>query len=128
MERIAQAEAGFRSLTEATDTTTPAGRMRMQMIGSFAVFERAMLHERTQAGLAAPPRSSLSPGIPPVRRDEPACGAPAAASAGPPLARGVRAAPRRGHQRAGWQQGSPGWADAVGGKGRLIFLSPTVLS
>jgi len=74
MERTAQAEAGFRSLTEAIDTTTPAGRMRMQMIGSFAVFERAMLHERTQAGLAAPPRSSLSPGIPPVRRDEPADG------------------------------------------------------
>ena len=27
-------------------------------------------------------------------------------------------------QRAGWQQGGMGWADAVGGKGRLIFLSP----
>jgi len=72
MERTAQAEAGFRSLTEAIDTTTPAGRMRM--VGSFAELERAMLHERTQAGLAAPPRSSLSPGIPPVRRDEPASG------------------------------------------------------
>jgi DNA invertase Pin-like site-specific DNA recombinase len=27
MERIAHAAAGFRSLTEAIDTTTPAGRM-----------------------------------------------------------------------------------------------------
>src|SRR5262245_60407996 len=45
-------------------------------------------------------------------------GLPAASSAGQPLARGVRAAPRRGHQRAGWQQGGMGWADAVGGKGR----------
>ena len=52
MERIAQAEAGFRSLTEAIDTTTPAGRMLMQMVGSFAKFERAMIRERTQAGLA----------------------------------------------------------------------------
>lgn len=52
MERIAQAEAGFRSLTEAIDTTTPAGRMLMQMVGSFAEFERAMIRERTQAGLA----------------------------------------------------------------------------
>jgi len=42
---------GFRSLTEAIDTTTPAGRMMMQMIGSFAEFERAMLRERTRAGL-----------------------------------------------------------------------------
>ena len=49
----------------------------------------------------------------------------AASSAGQPLARGVRADPRRGHQRAGWQQGGMGWADAVGGKGRLIFLSPS---
>jgi DNA invertase Pin-like site-specific DNA recombinase len=46
MERIAQAEAGFRSLTEAIDTTTPAGRMLMQMVGSFAEFERAMIRER----------------------------------------------------------------------------------
>ena len=51
-------------------------------------------------------------------------GLPAASCAGQPLARGVRAAPRRGQQRAGWQQGGMGWADAVGGKGRLIFLSP----
>ena len=53
MERIEQVGAGFRSLTEAIDTTTPAGRMLMQMVGSFAEFERAMIRERTQAGLAA---------------------------------------------------------------------------
>ena len=51
MERIQEARAGFRSLTEAIDTTTPAGRMMMQMIGSFAEFERAMLRERTREGL-----------------------------------------------------------------------------
>jgi len=53
MERIQEAKAGFRSLTEAIDTTTPAGRMMMQMIGSFAEFERAMIRERTSAGIAA---------------------------------------------------------------------------
>jgi DNA invertase Pin-like site-specific DNA recombinase len=53
MERIAHADAGFRSLTEAIDTTTPAGRMLMQMVGSFAEFERAMIRERTHAGLVA---------------------------------------------------------------------------
>jgi DNA invertase Pin-like site-specific DNA recombinase len=51
MERLAGAETGFRSLTEAIDTTTPAGRMMMQMVGAFAEFERAMLRERTRAGL-----------------------------------------------------------------------------
>ncbi|MCM5693573.1 recombinase family protein [Sinorhizobium meliloti] len=50
MERIETAGAGFRSLTEAIDTTTPAGRMMMQMVGSFAEFERAMIRERTSAG------------------------------------------------------------------------------
>ncbi len=52
IERIELAGAGFRSLTEAIDTTTPAGRMMMQMVGSFAEFERAMIRERTSAGLA----------------------------------------------------------------------------
>jgi len=51
MEGLGEAKAGFRSLTEAIDTTTPAGRMMMQMVGAFAVFERAMLRERTKAGL-----------------------------------------------------------------------------
>jgi DNA invertase Pin-like site-specific DNA recombinase len=51
MERLAEVKVGFRSLTEAIDTTTPAGRMMMQMVGSFAEFERAMLRERTKIGL-----------------------------------------------------------------------------
>ena len=53
MERIGEVGAGFRSITEAIDTTTPAGRMMMQIVGSFAEFERAMIRERTSAGLAA---------------------------------------------------------------------------
>jgi DNA invertase Pin-like site-specific DNA recombinase len=42
MERIEAADAGFRLPTEAIDTTTLAGRMLLQMIGSFAEFERAI--------------------------------------------------------------------------------------
>ena len=53
MEKIGEAGAGFRSLTEHIDTTTPAGRMMMRMVGAFAEFERAMIRERTSAGLAA---------------------------------------------------------------------------
>jgi DNA invertase Pin-like site-specific DNA recombinase len=51
LDRIEATNAGFRSLTESIDTTTPAGRMMMQMVGSFAEFERAMIRERTKAGL-----------------------------------------------------------------------------
>jgi DNA invertase Pin-like site-specific DNA recombinase len=32
MERIGTAGAGFRSITENIDTTTPAGRMMMQIV------------------------------------------------------------------------------------------------
>jgi DNA invertase Pin-like site-specific DNA recombinase len=53
MEKVEQAGAGFRSLTEVIDTTSPGGRMMMQMVGTFAEFERAMLRERTQNGLDA---------------------------------------------------------------------------
>ncbi len=53
MDRINNAGAGFRSITEAIDTTTPAGRMMTQMIGAFAEFEREMIRERTRAGLVA---------------------------------------------------------------------------
>ena len=53
MEKLGEAKAGFRSLTEAIDTTSAAGRMMMQMVGAFAEFERAMLRERTRAGLIA---------------------------------------------------------------------------
>jgi DNA invertase Pin-like site-specific DNA recombinase len=52
LDRIEVAGGGFRSLTESIDTTSPAGRMMMQMVGSFAEFERAMIRERTSAGLA----------------------------------------------------------------------------
>ena len=53
LERVEAAGAGFRSLTEAVDTAGPAGRMMMQMLGAFAEFERAMVRERTRAGLQA---------------------------------------------------------------------------
>lgn len=53
LDRVAQAGAGFRSLSEGIETTGPAGDMLMRMIGSFAAFERMMLLERTGAGLAS---------------------------------------------------------------------------
>jgi DNA invertase Pin-like site-specific DNA recombinase len=74
LERIEQAGAGFRSLTEAVDTTGPAGRMMMQMLGAFAEFERAMIRERTRAGLQTArvqgPHGGRRPKLTPVQRGE----------------------------------------------------------
>jgi DNA invertase Pin-like site-specific DNA recombinase len=53
LEKIEIAGATFLSLTESIDTSAPAGRMMMQIVGSFAEFERAMLRERTKNGLDA---------------------------------------------------------------------------
>lgn len=53
LDRIEQAGATFKSLTEPIDTKTLAGRMMMQMLGAFAEFERGMIRERSMAGQQA---------------------------------------------------------------------------
>lgn len=44
---------GFKSLTEQVDTTTSGGRLVFHIFGALAEFEREVIRERTQAGLAA---------------------------------------------------------------------------
>jgi DNA invertase Pin-like site-specific DNA recombinase len=46
-------EVGFKSLTEAIDTTTSGGRLVFQIFGAMAEFERNLIKERTQAGLSS---------------------------------------------------------------------------
>ncbi|WOA51340.1 recombinase family protein [Dickeya solani] len=43
----------FRSLTDAIDTTTPAGRFFFHVMSALAEMERELIVERTRAGLAA---------------------------------------------------------------------------
>ena len=44
---------GFRSLTEAIDTTTASGRLIMHVMGAIAEFERQLISERGKAGMRA---------------------------------------------------------------------------
>jgi DNA invertase Pin-like site-specific DNA recombinase len=44
---------GFRSITEAIDTTTPGGRLVFHLFGALGQFERDLIQERTRAGLTA---------------------------------------------------------------------------
>jgi len=56
IEVVATLEArgiGFRSLTEAIDTTTSGGRLIFHVFGALSQFERDLIRERTKAGLAA---------------------------------------------------------------------------
>lgn len=53
---ISQLEArgvAFRSLSEAIDTGTASGRLLFHIMGALAEFERALISERTRAGMAA---------------------------------------------------------------------------
>ena len=44
---------GFKSLTENIDTTTSGGKLIFHVFGALAEFERELIRERTQAGLAS---------------------------------------------------------------------------
>ncbi|MCB5226486.1 recombinase family protein [Alishewanella sp. 16-MA] len=56
VELITELEAkqvGFRSITEAIDTTTAGGKLVFHIFGALAEFEHNLIRERTLAGLAA---------------------------------------------------------------------------
>ena len=50
---LARRGVGFRSLQEQIDTTTSGGKLVFHVFGALAEFERDLIRERTQAGLAA---------------------------------------------------------------------------
>jgi hypothetical protein len=57
---------GFRSITEAIDTTTPGGRLVFHLFGALGQFERDLIQERTRAGLAAAAERGRKGGRKPV--------------------------------------------------------------
>lgn len=52
MAELKEKEIGFKSLGEGFDLTSPAGRMQMGMFAVIAEFERDLIVQRTQEGLA----------------------------------------------------------------------------
>jgi DNA invertase Pin-like site-specific DNA recombinase len=58
-------DIGFRSLSEAIDTTTPGGRLIFHVMGALAEFERELIAERTKAGMSAAKRAGVRLGRPP---------------------------------------------------------------
>jgi len=57
---------GFRSLTEGMDTTTAQGKLLFSVFGALAEFERSLIRERVNAGLAAAAKRGRRGGRPPA--------------------------------------------------------------
>lgn len=53
ISRLETRGVAFRSLSEAIDTGTASGRLLFHIMGALAEFERALISERTRAGMAA---------------------------------------------------------------------------
>ena len=60
---------GFRSLTEAIDTTTAGGKLVFHVFDALAEFERSIIKERTRAGLDAARVRGKTGGRPPSLKD-----------------------------------------------------------
>ena len=65
VEELKQRGVAFRSLTEAIDTTSVHGSFLFNLFGTLAEYERALITERVNAGLAAARRRGRKGGRPP---------------------------------------------------------------
>jgi DNA invertase Pin-like site-specific DNA recombinase len=71
IEQLEEKGAHFRSLRDPIDTTTPQGMFSLQVLGAVAQLERALIAERTKAGLLAARRRGRIGGNPGLRAGDP---------------------------------------------------------
>jgi DNA invertase Pin-like site-specific DNA recombinase len=64
IERLEERGAHFRSLRDPIDTSTPQGMFSLQVLGAVAQLERALIAERTKAGIKAAQARGKLPGNP----------------------------------------------------------------
>lgn len=71
IEELELKGAHFRSLRDPIDTSTPQGMFSLQVLGAVAQLERALISERTKAGMAAAKGRGRLPGNPGLRERRP---------------------------------------------------------
>lgn len=72
IERLEAKGAFFRSLQDPIDTASPQGKFTLQVLGAAAEFERALIRERTKAGLVSARAKGRIGGNPGLRARDPA--------------------------------------------------------
>lgn len=72
IEQLEERGAHFRSLRDPIDTATPQGMFSLQVLGAVAQLERALIAERTKAGLSAARARGRVGGNPGLRAGDPA--------------------------------------------------------
>ena len=72
IETLEKKGAHFRSLRDPIDTTTPQGMFSLQVLGAVAQLERALIADRSKAGLASARARGRLGGNPGVRAGDPA--------------------------------------------------------
>jgi DNA invertase Pin-like site-specific DNA recombinase len=71
IERVEAVGAHFKSLRDPIDTSTPQGKFALQVLGAAAELERALIRERTKAGLRAAKARGRVGGNPALKRRDP---------------------------------------------------------
>lgn len=71
IEELAAKGAHFRSLRDPIDTSTPQGMFSLQVLGAVAQLERALISERTKAGIKAAKAKGRLSGNPGLRERRP---------------------------------------------------------
>lgn len=71
IEHLNEKGAHFRSLRDPIDTTTPQGMFSLQVLGAVAQLERALISERTKAGMKAAHAKGRRAGNPGIRERQP---------------------------------------------------------
>ena len=71
IEDLTAKGAHFRSLRDPIDTTTPQGMFSLQVLGAVAQLVRALISERTKAGIRAAKSKGKLPGNPGIRERRP---------------------------------------------------------
>jgi DNA invertase Pin-like site-specific DNA recombinase len=72
IEKLEAKGAFFRSIVDPIDTASPQGKFTLQVLGAAAEFERALIRERTRAGLQAARGRGRVGGNPGLRARDPA--------------------------------------------------------